>query len=124
VPVSNLGESPANFALKFEINTKVPWKNGTILLDKDYGFNYMGRYEGWKTGSGSADYNSAGWKTIVFPLSNFKQSNGTGNPLPNLTALVGSNGAGGFNLYFVNNGTDQVVSFDAAIDNFRVVRIK
>jgi hypothetical protein len=123
VPVANLSEPTSNFALKFEINTKVPWKNGTILLDKDYGWNYMGRFEGWNTGTGTADYTSNGWKTVVMPLSNFRKSNGTAEAAPNLTAMLGAGGSGGFNLYFINAGTTQVVTFDAAIDNFRVVRI-
>lgn len=123
VPVANLSEPISNFALKFEINTKIPWKNGTILLDKDYGWNYQARYEGWNTGSGSADYNSNGWKTVVIPLGNFRQSNGTAAAASSLTALLGASGAGGFNLFFINAGTTTVAQFDAAIDNFRVVRI-
>jgi Surface glycan-binding protein B xyloglucan binding domain len=123
VPVVNLSVTPSSFAVKFEINTKVPWKNGTILLDKDYGWNYQGRYEGWNGTGGVADYNSNGWKTVVVPLSNFRQSNGTGAAAPSLTALLGAGGSGGFNLYFINAGTTSVVSFDAAVDNFRVVRV-
>lgn len=121
VPTANLNDPPENWAFKFEINTKVPWKEGTILLDKDYGWNFMGRVEPWNTGS---EYKSDGWKTIVVPLSNFKKSNGTGTPPANLTSFLGASGKGGFNLYFVNNGTTAVTAFDAALDNFRVARIK
>ncbi|MDP4265530.1 MAG: glycan-binding surface protein [Bacteroidota bacterium] len=124
VPVANLGDPAANWALKFEINTKVPWKNGTILLDKDYGWNYQGRFEPWNTGGTPTDYKSDGWKTIVVPLSEFKQGNGTTTPAPNLTALLGASGKGGFNLYVINAGTTTVASFDVAFDNFRVARIK
>jgi hypothetical protein len=119
VPVSNLSDPPSSWALIFEINTKVPWKNGTILLDKDYGWNYQGRFDPWTSG----DYNSNGWKTIVVPLSNFKQSNGTGNAPANLAAVVGAGGAGGVNMYFINAGTTTVASYDVAIDNIRVIKI-
>ncbi|MFI5188199.1 MAG: glycan-binding surface protein [Chitinophagales bacterium] len=121
VPAANLSDPSANWALKFEVNTKVPWKNGSIILDKDYSWNYVGKFAPWNTGS---DYNSNGWKTIVIPLSEFKNSNGTGSAASSLTALLGSNGTGGFNLYFINDDTKPVVSFDAAFDNFRVARIK
>lgn len=122
VPVANLGESLDSWALKFELNTKAPWKNGTMYLDKDYSFNFQGRFELWKTIG--PDYKTEGWKTFVVPLSNFKKNSGTGAPPTNLTELLGADGNGGFNLFFVNAGTDVITLFDAAIDNFRVVRVK
>ena len=122
VPVDNLNDPLANWAFKFEINTKIPWKNGSIILDKDYSWNYVGKFTPWKT-LGS-DYSSNGWKTVVIPLSEFKNSNGTGTAAANLVSLLGSSGTGGFNLYFINDDTKPVASFDAAFDNFRVVRIK
>lgn len=124
VPVANLGEPASNFALKFEFNTKIPWKNGTILLDRNYGWAYLGRYEAWNTATGGVEnFNSDGWKTIVVPLSNFKNNNGNGTAASSLTALLGAAGSGGFNLYFINDGTAPVTTFDAAIDNIRVVRV-
>jgi Surface glycan-binding protein B xyloglucan binding domain len=122
VPAANLNDPIDNWALKFEVNTKVPWKNGTILLDKDYGWNYQARYEPWN--GLAADYKSNGWKTVVVPLSQFKQGNGTTNAPANLTSLLGASGKGGFNLYFINAGTTTVATFDVAFDNFRVERIK
>jgi hypothetical protein len=61
---------------------------------------------------------------LHFPLGQFKSSNGTGSAASNLTSLLGAGGTGGFNLYFVNDDTAPVASFDAAFDNFRVERIK
>ena len=121
VPVANLSDPLDNWAMKFEINTKVPWKNGSVILDKDYSWNFVGRFS---PGSSGTDYNSNGWKTIVIPLSQFKNSNGTGTAASNLTTLLGAAGTGGFNLYFVNYDTAPVASFDAAFDNFRVEKIK
>lgn len=124
VPVANLGEPPANWAVKFEINTKVPWKGGRMLVDKDYGWNYQARYEPWAAAGG--EFKSDGWKTVVIPLSNFKQSGGTGAGFTSLSTFLGTSGTGGFNIFFVNDGTGATVieSFDTAIDNIRVAKIK
>lgn len=122
VPVANLNDPMDNYAVKFEFSTKAPWKNGTIMLDKDYGWVYVSRFELWSTTG--AEYKSNGWKTFVIPLSTFKKDNGTTTSAANLKALLGDDGNGGFNVYFVNAGTDVIDLFDAAIDNIRVVRVK
>jgi Surface glycan-binding protein B xyloglucan binding domain len=123
VPVANLNEATSNFALKFEINTKVPWKHGAMILDRSFSFNYQGKYEGWNTAAGNIEYTSNGWKTVVIPLSNFKNNSGNGSPAPSLTALLGAAGNGGFNLFFLNTSSAAITTFDAAVDNFRVVRV-
>jgi hypothetical protein len=124
VPVANLVDPPANWAFKFEINTKVPWKGGMMLIDKDYSFNYQARYEPWAAAGG--EYKSEGWKTVVIPLSNFKQSSGTGAGFTSLSTFLGTSGMGGFNIFFVNNGAGAtaIPLFDVAVDNMRVARIK
>jgi hypothetical protein len=124
VPVANLGDPPANWAVKFEINTKEPWKGGMMLVDRNYGFNYQARYEPWVSAGG--EYKSEGWKTVVIPMTNFKQNAGTGSGFTNLTTFLGADGKGGMNVFFVNNGSGAtaIASFDVAVDNFRVARIK
>jgi hypothetical protein len=122
VPLANLNEPLDNFAMKFEVNTKVPMKGLTLLLDKDYSFNFQGRFEPWKATGG--EYKSEGWKTFVVPLSNFKKDAGNGAAPANLKALLGDDGNGGMNVFVVNSSNAAVASFDMAIDNFRVVRIK
>ncbi len=121
VPVASLGESTDNWAVKFEINTRVPWKNGSLLVTKDYSWSYMHRLQPWQQ---SGEYTSNGWKTIVMPLSQFKTADGTGNPPPNIEAVVGSSGTGGINIFHINAGTTVIENFDLGIDNLRVAKMK
>jgi hypothetical protein len=123
VPTANLSDPPANWAVKFEINTKLPWKTGRILVDKDYSFNFQSRYEPWASAGG--EFKSEGWKTVVLPLSTFKKNAGTGAGFTNIADFLPS-GTGGFNIFFVNDGTGAatIPAFDVAIDNIRVTRIR
>ncbi|MEO6719546.1 MAG: glycan-binding surface protein [Ferruginibacter sp.] len=124
---ANLSQPLANYALKFEINITKPWKNGALMILKDYNWNFVARLEGWKKPDGtSADFTTTGWQTVTVPLSSFKSKannqDGTGDPAGSMAALLGS-GSGGLNVFFVNPGTTTVTDFEAAMDNFRVVKI-
>ena len=125
VPVANLNDPPANWAVKFEVNTKIPWKGGVLIVDKDYGWNFQGRYAPWSTAAGG-EYVSNGWKTAVIPLSNFRKDLGSGAGITSLGELVGGSGTGAMNIYFVNNhsGATAIDAVDIAIDNIRVVRLR
>ena len=123
VPVANLQDAVGNYALKFEISVTTPWTGGTIGILKDYSWNYSVNYNPWKKGNGSTTaFTTRGWQTVTMPLSSFVDSKGL--PAATLTDLLGSGGAGGLNFFFVNNGTTTVASFEAAIDNIRIVKIK
>jgi hypothetical protein len=123
VPVANIKDPVSNYALKFEISVTTPWMSGTIGVLKDYSWNYAVNYNPWKNGNGSTTaFTTKGWQTVTMPLSSFIDGNGL--PAANLTDLLGSGGSGGANFFFVNNGTTTVASFEAAIDNIRVVKIK
>lgn len=122
VPVASLNEPLGNFALKFQLNTKVPWTGGSIFIAKDYSWDFIGRVEPWKGTSNG--FNTEGWRTMVVPLSNFKSSEGTGDAASGLTQLLGAGGQGGVNFFFINASDNVLTEFDAAIDNIRVVRIR
>jgi len=127
VASENLSQPLSNYAVKFEINITKPWKNGTLFILKDYSWNFVARLEGWKKPDGtSADFTTTGWQTVIVPLNYFKSKangqDGTGDPAASMSALLGS-GSGSFHMFFVNPGTTTVTDFEAAVDNFRVVKI-
>lgn len=130
VPVSDISNSPDNYAVKFEISVpkETPWTNGSIFVAVNYSFNYIALYRPWAN-SGSFTTNG-GWQTVTIPLSTFRPKDdkgnaGLGNPsVATITALVGASGNNGMNIWFMNDGDTPVKSFKAAIDNIRVVKIK
>lgn len=125
VPVANLSEPVDNYALKFEVYAKDAWKGGSLFIDRNYGWTYICRYEPWLT---NPEFKTNGWKTVVLPLTMFKtkanNQDGTGDPASNLTTLLGAGGTGGINVYVINAQNSPLASFDIAVDNFRVIKIK
>jgi len=129
VPLGYMSQTLDYFALKFEINVTTPWTGGSLYIVKDYDWTYVARYEPWLNADGTTtNYTSKGWQTVVIPLSSFRTKanglDGTGNPAATMAGLLGSSGAGGIDIMFVNSGTTAVASFEAAIDNIRVEKIK
>jgi len=132
VPVSRLGETLTNYALKFEINVTTPWNGGSIFIVKDYDWHYVARYEPWQGADGVvSNFTTKGWQTVTLPLSMFKDNPdtttstfaGTGNAVPSMAKLLGATGAGGIDVMFVNPAKAATGSFEAAIDNIRIVRV-
>jgi len=124
VPAANLADPLANYAVKFEISVAKPWINGSIYVLKDFSFTYVALYTPWKNANGSTTpFATKGWTTVTIPLSNFRTNNGTGTQAASLTDLLGVSGNGGLNIYFINDGQTAVTSFEAAIDNIRIVKI-
>jgi hypothetical protein len=129
VAPGQLTRSLDDYALKFEINIKVPWNAGSIYIVKDYNWTYLARFEPWLNADNSvSNVVTNGWLTVVVPLSMFKTKSGsldgTGSPASSLTTLLGNTGAGSIHFLFVNSGTTPAANFEAAIDNIRVVRIQ
>ncbi len=123
IPADKLQDTLANYALKFEIFVKKPWVNGSIQIVKDYSWAYTALYRPWKNSDGSTSpFITKGWQTVTVPLSDFVTN--TGLPASKLTDIVGSSGAGGTMIGFINDGTTVVADFAAAIDNVRVVKFK
>ncbi|MDO6430304.1 glycan-binding surface protein [Flavitalea sp. BT771] len=131
VPVANLNDPLANWALKFEVSVPSAWNGTSIFLAKDGNWKYIARYEPWKVSdNATAPFKTNGWRTVTLPLTQFltKPTNGkdgTGIMAPDLTTLVGSSGNGSINAYVINDGPGPAATgLNVAIDNFRVVKIK
>lgn len=125
VPAANMSDPVSDYALKFEINVKVPWTSGSINVIKDYTFNtYMAVYAPWKNANGStAPFTTKGWQTVTIPLTNFRTNNGTGVQPLSLSDLLGS-GNGSLNMLFNNDGPSVIQNYEIAVDNIRIIKIK
>lgn len=128
VSSANLSSSLDTYALKFEISVTKAWSGGSIYIVKDYDWTYLAVYNPWKNTDGTVtNFTTNGWLTVTIPLSSFKTKannlDGTGDSAPSLSKLLGS-GSGGINFMFVNNGITAVSSFEAAIDNIRIEKVK
>ena len=128
VPASDISNSPANYAVKFEIYVpqSTPWTGGALYVAENYSFTYVARYAPWTLSGGGTitPFTTHGWQTVTIPLSSFLTKNGTGTPVPSILSLVGSSGNTGMNIWYINDGTTTVKSFALGIDNIRVVKIK
>lgn len=129
VPTENLNDPGTSWALKFEINVAKPWKGGTICIKSTNG-NYMARYEPWQISSSKTiSYTTKGWQTVTIPLSEFRAKDanlgdGKGLSITKVSDLLDTaSGKGNLLLYLHNYGTAATATaFDAAFDNFRVVK--
>jgi hypothetical protein len=126
VPVDSLNRPVDNYAFKFEINIPNAWNGGSIFVAKDYSFNYIGLFEPWKNPDGTtSDIMTRGWRTVTIPLSSFRKDNGTGTQVSTLKDLLGNSGAGGVNIWLINNSSSPMATgFYAAVDNIRVIKVK
>ncbi len=112
VPVSELGNHPGNYQLKFEINTRIPIEEGVVFLigfkwDK---LNYEFHPYALETNRIFDTKNA--WRTIAIPLSEYK--------VETIGTLLESNGAiGRMHLGIISKGK-AISKFDAAFDNFRI----
>lgn len=131
VPVSSLNDPLADWALKFEVSVPDDWNGTSIFFARNGDWTYIARYEPWKSASGATSpFKTDGWRTVTIPLTQFLTKpdggkDGTGLMAPDLITLVGSSGSGSINVYVMNDGTaPSATGLVAAIDNFRVVKIK
>lgn len=133
--VSNTSQSINNYALKFEIYTKVPWTAGAIWISvgdwSSAWTTYAARYAPWSLPDANGKFNSNGWMTVTIPLTSFITGNQywqsfwttTGNPANNFTDYINTG------LAFLIGNDDPNTAIPAntmqlAIDNVRVVKYK
>jgi len=128
VPPANLNDPGTSWALKFEINVANPWNGSTLCIKSDTAI-YMARYEPWKISSSKTiSYITKGWQTVTIPLSEFRLTDATlgdgkGASITKVSDLFKpGKETGTLKLYLHNYGTNASTSFDAAFDNFRVVK--
>ncbi|MFB0498693.1 hypothetical protein ABID99_004930 [Mucilaginibacter sp. OAE612] len=131
VPVANVTDPPANWALQFDISVAQPWKGGTLYIRTEFaGDTYVARYEPWKipNSNNTKAFITKGWQTVIIPLTNFKSKVdelGDGVSITRISDLLGPTGANSYNMTLKNFSTSSTATgFYAAIDNIRCVKIK
>jgi len=130
VPTTAMNDTVSHYALKFEINVPDAWNVGTLFVAVNYGWTYIARYSPWLNANGTTTaYISGGWRTVIIPFSEFRTPsssgvNGKGVSLTSFSDLLGSSGNTGLNIWMINDGTTPIASYNLAIDNIRVVKIK
>jgi hypothetical protein len=126
VAPANLKNAVSDYALKFEIFVKTPWKTGTLQIMPNrtpMPTAYVFNYRPWQVGTASVDFTTPGWQTVTIPLTDFKSNNGSGDPAPSLTALLGDTGSNAILMRLVAD-TDGMGEVSMAVDNIRVVSNK
>jgi len=130
IPSAYLSDPPENWAIKFEMNVPTFWNGASLCILGGVTSNIMCRYEPWSTPSGPINFKTTGWVTVTIPLSSFRLNSATlgdgmGNPITDLSSVVGSSGNTNMNLYMHNySAATNPIGYHAAFDNIRVVRIK
>jgi len=124
---------PADYAIKFELNTAAMWNSGWFEVNLGWTFFY--RFMPWNTPPSPAQYwsvgtrtdvNTNGWQTMVIPLNMFRLKPGNdpdGEPIGSLADLAGK----GLVMAFQNPdapGGVPIPNFHLCFDNFRLVKIK
>jgi hypothetical protein len=122
VAADSMSNPLSDYAMKFEIYVKQPWTTGAFYVVPNYTWTYLATYSGWQAFSDSTMISTNQWSTVVIPLTNFQTNTGAGSPPSSLGALLGG-GNQSIDIMFVNNGTKPVATFDAGIDNIRVVKV-
>jgi hypothetical protein len=123
VATDSMSNPISDYALKFEIFVKAPWTTGYFYVLPNYSWTYLASYAGYGNFADSTMISTNMWTTVVCPLTNFQTGNGAGTAASSLSTLLGS-GSQSIDIEFVNPGTKNIASFDAGIDNIRVVKIK
>ena len=120
-------EPAANYALKFEINTKEDWKAGICIIRLKGDGGYAFRFMPWQSTTDKVFGTGNKWQTITIPISSFKKADsgveGTGASAAAMGDVLGADGAVSFGYRFITE-SDPVEVFNAAFDNFRIVKIK
>lgn len=112
VPVSELGNPPGNYQLKFEINTRIPIEEGPVFLIGFKWDKHNYEFHPYTLEKSRIFDTKNAWRTIAIPLSEYK--------VETIGTLLESNGAiGRMHLGIISKGK-AIPEFDAAFDNFRI----
>lgn len=118
-------EQASSYALKFEMSTKEPWTAGVNVLR--FGDNYAFRFMPWSGADGGKFETKGQWRTITVPLSLFKTAadgvEGTGAGAAVMGDLLKAGGVVAFGYRFITE-ENPVDVYNAAFDNFRIVKIR
>ncbi|MBO9727770.1 MAG: hypothetical protein J7623_03920 [Chitinophaga sp.] len=118
-------EAASNYALKFEINTKSPWTEGVNILR--FNDKYCFRYLPWLTAADKTFDTKNKWQTVTIKLSDFRLTadgqEGTGANAVTLGDLLKPDGKVAFTYHLMAEATG-IAMYNAAYDNFRIIKIK
>jgi len=123
---SIMTKQASDYALKFEMNTKEPWKGGINVLR--FGETYAYRFMPWVNATGGSFDTEDKWITVTIPLSEFKTKDDDGVEGMGMGATVMGNllkdgGKVAFTYRYITEA-DPVDVHNTAYDNFRIVKIK
>lgn len=129
VPVADLNKPLDNYAVKFEINVKVPWSSGHIYIVRDGDWTYLANWAPWKKADGSvAPFTTNGWQTVEIPLTQFRTKangvDGSGDPASSLSTFLKNGTSWKMNIMFVNLESTTIENLELNLDNIRVVKVK
>ncbi|HVY74462.1 MAG TPA: glycan-binding surface protein [Puia sp.] len=124
--VADVNAAVSDYALKFEMSTKVAWTAGALII-RNTNWDYIARYAPWEKSS-SGSFSTSGWTTVTIPLTQFLSTsnstyNASGSPAVNFTTLMGGSSSE-CDLMLYNDGKGPIDEFDAAFDNVRIVKVK
>jgi hypothetical protein len=115
----------SRYALKFEVNTKEAWKAGIMVLR--FNDKYCYRFMPWKTATDNKFDTKNKWQTVTVPLSEFRLTDngveGTGAPAATLGDLLKPDASVAFGYRFISD-ENPIDVFNAAFDNFRIIKTK
>jgi hypothetical protein len=120
--VSDPSASVQDYAIRFDINTKVPWTAGTLQISANENYNITARFEPWASATNKTFDTENKWVTVTVPLSRFEANNGSA--INNIAAITGASGEASIQLLLMNFGQTALVGVDMAIDNVRIVRLR
>lgn len=118
-------QQASNYVLKFEVNTKEPWTAAICVLR--FGETYAYRFMPFSDEPNKTFDTGNKWQTITIPLSDFKKAadgvEGTGVNATVMGDLVTADGKVPFGYRFITEEAPVEV-FNAAFDNFRIIKIR
>lgn len=120
-----VSQQAANYVLKFEVNTKEPWTAAICVLR--FGETYAYRFMPFSNSPDKSFHTDNQWLTVTIPLSDFKKAvggvEGTGANAAVMGDLVKADGKVPFGYRFITEDAPVEV-FNAAFDNFRIIKIR
>ena len=120
-----LTQPAAQYALKFEINTKVAWTEGVNVLR--FNDKYCFRYQPWLNATNKTFDTKNKWQTVTVKLSDFKLAvdgtEGIGANAVTMGDLLKPDAKVAFSYRLMAEATG-IALYNAAFDNFRIIKIK
>jgi hypothetical protein len=115
----------SDYALKFEVNTREPWTTAICVLR--FGETHAYRFTPFTGAPGQSFHTENKWQTVTIPLSEFKTAadgkEGTGTGASSMGQLLKAGGVVPFGFRIISEA-EPIEVFNAAFDNFRIIKIK